>query len=224
MILLQGKALSKTYRLRSRIPVQALEDVSCTIAQNSWTTITGPSGSGKSTLLALLAALERPTAGQVLFRGREISLASDVVQSRYRRETIGIVFQEYQLIEHLNGWENVAMPLVVTGLGRRKRRSRAMRLLSRLGLADRAEHLPRQLSGGERQRLALARALVHDPEILFADEPTSNIDQAAAEQVLALFTELKQQGHTLVIVSHDQEVAGQADQILHLDKGHLVAP
>ena len=222
MILLQGKALCKTYRIRSRAPVHALQNVSCEVPENSWITVTGPSGSGKSTLVALLAALERPTSGQVLIQGRDISLASDVEQSLYRRQRVGIVFQEYQLLEHLTGWENVAMPLMVTSMGRRQRKKRAMALLERLNLADRADHLPRQLSGGERQRLALARALVHDPEILFADEPTSNIDLAAARQVVDLFVELKKQGHTLVIISHDPELAQQGDQVLRLDRGRLV--
>ena len=223
MILLEGRELSRKYQLAGQEPVWALRDVSCRIAAGSWTTIVGPSGSGKSSLLALLAALDRPTSGRVLVDGQDISFATDVRQAQYRQQRIGIVFQEYQLVEQLTAWENVVMPLLVTNMRYRARRQKAMHLLAGVGLASRAVHLPRQLSGGERQRLALARALVHDPDILFADEPTSNIDQAAVQMVMSILHRLKDAGRTLVIVSHDPQMAEPADQLLTLENGRLAA-
>jgi putative ABC transport system ATP-binding protein len=222
MTLLEGRSLTRKYQLPGQKPVYALKDVSCRIDAGSWTTVTGPSGSGKSSLLALLAALDRPTFGQVLVDGQDISFATDVRQALYRRERIGIVFQEYQLLERITAWENVAMPLLVTNMRYKIRQEKAHALLAEVGLAARAAHLPRQLSGGERQRVALARALVHNPDILFADEPTSNIDQVAIDQVLTIFHNLKNQGHTLVIVSHDPQMVERADQVLKLNNGVLV--
>lgn len=221
MILLEGCHLTRKYKLPGQEPVWALDDVSCCMEAGSWTTIAGPSGSGKSSLLALLAALDRPTTGKVLIEGEDISFATDVVQARYRKNRIGIVFQEYQLLEQLTAWENVAMPLLVTPMKAQRRYDRSLELLARVGLGKRTDHLPRQLSGGERQRVALARALVHDPDILFADEPTSNIDKTAADQVLELFFEQQRLRHTLVVVSHDPQMLEPADQVLNLENGRL---
>ncbi len=223
MTLLEGNQLTRKYLVAGQEPVWALRDVSCRISAGSWTAIGGPSGSGKSSLLALLAALDRPTSGHVLVEGRDISFATDVRQALYRKERIGIVFQEYQLLEQLTAWENVAMPLTVTNLKYRKRKKRAMELLSTVGLESRAVHLPRQLSGGERQRVALARALVHDPDILFADEPTSNIDHTAVQMVMDMFHKLNNEGCTLVIISHDPQMTEPADQVLSLENGRLVS-
>jgi len=221
-MLLETKNLSKVYTL-GRQQIHALTDADCRIEKGSWTTISGPSGSGKSTLLSLMAALDRPTSGSVMIEGEDISFASDVRQARYRKKRIGIVFQEYRLFQQVTAWENVAMPLVPTSKGRSQRQARAMELLAKVGLADRAEHLPRQLSGGERQRVALARALVHEPEILFADEPTANIDQNTAIQVMKLFAALRSLGQTLIVVSHDQELAQRGDKILTMENGRLLS-
>jgi putative ABC transport system ATP-binding protein len=222
MMLLEADQLTRKYQVAGQNPVWALRDVSCRIAAGSWTTIAGPSGSGKSSLLALLAALDRPTSGRVLVDGHDISFATDVRQALYRKERIGIVFQEYQLLEQFTAWENVAMPLLVTNMKYKTRQKIAMELLSAVGLESRAVHLPRQLSGGERQRVALARALVHDPDILFADEPTSNIDHDAVQMVMTIFHELQNEGHTLVIISHDPQMTEPADQLLSLENGRLV--
>ncbi len=221
-VLLETTSLSKVYTLGSK-QIHALRNADCCIEQGSWTTICGPSGSGKSSLLSLLATLDRPTSGKVLFNGEDISFASDVRQAVYRRETIGIVFQEYRLFEQVTAWENVAMPLQVTAMGRRQRQEKALTLLDQVGLAERAQHLPRQLSGGERQRVALARSLVHDPQILFADEPTANIDRDTARRVMELFAGLKAKGKTVIVVSHDPEMAGLADRVLTMEKGRLQA-
>lgn len=221
-MLLETKNLSKIYALGGQ-QIHALRDANCRIDKGSWTTISGPSGSGKSSLLSLMAALDRPTSGSVMFEGEDISFASDVRQAWYRKERIGIVFQEYRLLEHVSAWENVAMPLVVTSMGRGQRHARAMTLLERVGLSKRAHHLPRQLSGGERQRVALARALVHEPEILFADEPTANIDQDTAAGMMELFADIRSQGRTLIVVSHDPGMAEMADTVLRMESGRLVS-
>ena len=222
MNLFEAKNLCKTYRLGHDHEVRALQEVSFTMARGQWLAISGPSGSGKSTLLAILAALDRPSSGEVLFNGESLSSANDVRLARYRKEKIGVVFQEYQLFEELNALENVCMPLVVSQLNRKSQKERAMMLLERVGLADRAQHLPRQLSGGERQRVAIARALIHGPEVIFADEPTSNIDKKAADMVMDLFHSFKEQGKSLVVVSHSLELAEVADEQLHMESGRIV--
>ncbi len=220
--MIEVQNVSKRYQLDSNNHVWGLRDVSCHIAEGSWTSVVGPSGSGKSTLLALMAALDRPSSGQILVEGKDICTASDVRQAIYRKNRIGIVFQEYQLWDSISAWENVSLPLVVTSMNLKQRKQKAMSLLEKVGLTERANHLPRQLSGGERQRVSLARALVHDPEILFADEPTSNIDKEAADKVTGLFVEMNKRGNTIVVISHDPELSSFADQILTLDKGQLV--
>lgn len=221
--LLQSINLCKSYRLGRAHTVHALCDASMSLQQGSWLTITGPSGSGKSTLLALLAGLDRPTSGDVLFKDESLSSANDVRLARYRKEKIGIIFQEYQLFEELNSLENISMPLVVSDMTTRQRHEKAMTLLETVGLADRASHLPRQLSGGERQRVAVARALVHDPEIIFADEPTSNIDQRAADMVMALFHSFQNAGKSLVVISHSTELAQVADRVIQMESGRIVS-
>ncbi len=220
--LLQARNLSKKYVLSGNHIVHALQDASMELTQGSWLTITGPSGSGKSTLLALLAGLDRPTSGEVLLDGTNISQANDVRLARYRKGKIGIIFQEYQLFEELNSLENVAMPLVVSNMTIKQRHAKAMTLLETVGLADRATHLPRQLSGGERQRVAVARALIHDPEIIFADEPTSNIDKKAADTVMNLFHSFKHAGKSLIVVSHSERLAMAADTLIQMDSGRIV--
>jgi putative ABC transport system ATP-binding protein len=222
MSLLEAKNLCKTYRLGHGHEVRALQEVSFIMEKGQWLAISGPSGSGKSTLLAILAALDRPSSGEVFFNGENLSSANDVRLARYRKEKIGVVFQEYQLFEELNALENVSMPLVVSHLNRKSQKERAMMLLERVGLADRALHLPRQLSGGERQRVAIARALIHDPEVIFGDEPTSNIDKKAADLVMDLFHSFKEQGKSLVVVSHSLELAEVADEQLYMEAGRIV--
>ena len=222
MSMLEARDLCKYYRLGHGHEVRALQNVSFSMEKGHWLAISGPSGSGKSTLLAILAALDRPSSGEVFYSGENLSGANDVRLARYRKEKIGVVFQEYQLFEELNGLENVCMPLVVSHLNRKKQKERAMTLLERVGLADRAMHLPRQLSGGERQRVAIARALIHDPQVIFADEPTSNIDQKAADMVLNLFHSFKEQGKSLVVVSHSAQLAEIADEQLHMKDGRRV--
>ncbi|RUM46340.1 MAG: macrolide ABC transporter ATP-binding protein [Desulfocapsa sp.] len=220
--LLQAKQLSKSYHLAGDHTIQALQNVDMELQQGSWLTITGPSGSGKSTLLALLAGLDRPSTGEVFLNGQNISQANDVRLAHYRKEKIGIIFQEYQLFEELTSMENVAMPLVVSCMTAKQRQEKAMNLLETVGLSHRAEHLPRQLSGGERQRVAVARALVRNPEIIFADEPTSNIDKQAADTVMELFHSFKNEGKSLIVVSHSERLAEAADTQICMESGRIV--
>lgn len=212
--------LQRAYRLDGR-QVWALRGVSCGVRIGTRTVITGPSGSGKSTLLALMAALDRPTAGRVLVNGEEISGASEPRQAWYRKELIGIVFQEQHLLDQLTALENVILPLTVSNLNLKQRQARGLSLLDEVGLIGRADHRPRQLSGGERQRVALARALVRHPKVILADEPTAGLDLKAAEQVAALFENLRRRGRTLIIASHDPLLSQRADQLLTLVEGEL---
>ncbi len=221
MSFLKARNLTKVYRMGSRGQIRALDDISCAILEGSWTVITGPSGSGKSTLLNLLALLDRPTRGQVLLTDKEISSAPETEQARLRRERFGIIFQDYQLVPRLAAWQNVALPLVPLELDNSQRKAKALKLLSRFGLTERAYHLPFQLSGGEQQRVAVARALVGGADVIFADEPTSNVDAATAGEILSFFSTLHEQGHTLVVASHDPELIKRSGRELKLVGGKL---
>lgn len=222
MSFLVARDITKVYRMGSRGQIRALDEINCSIEQGSWTVITGPSGSGKSTLLNLLALLNRPTQGQVLLTDKEISNAPDTEQARLRRERFGIIFQDYQLLPCLTAWQNVALPLVPLELDRSQRKAKALKLLSRFGLTDRAYHLPFQLSGGEQQRVAVARALVGGADIIFADEPTSNVDAASADEILSFFDTLHEQGQTLVVASHDPALIKRSGRELKLSEGKLI--
>ncbi|MDL5362839.1 ABC transporter ATP-binding protein [Halalkalicoccus sp. NIPERK01] len=202
-------------------PIDALSSVSLSIPRGSYTAIMGPSGSGKSTLMNLVGCLDRPTDGRVLVDGRDVGAMSDRERTALRGRTVGFVFQTFNLMARLSALENVALPLVFQGVGRRERHARARELLDRVGLAERADHRPNQLSGGQRQRVAIARALVADPAIVLADEPTGNLDTATGNDVLALFQELYEEGRTVVLVTHERDVAERADRIVHVVDGEL---
>jgi putative ABC transport system ATP-binding protein len=219
MIRLEG--ISRTFDLGGR-PVHALADVDETIGTGEHVAIVGPSGSGKSTLLNLLGCLDRPTAGRYELEGRDVAALSETELDAVRRDKIGFVFQAFHLVARLSAVENVELPLLFAGTGRRERRQRAMAALDAVGLADRADHRPDQLSGGERQRTALARATVLDPAILLADEPTGNLDTASGNQVLDLLDRMNDRGLTLIVVTHDPYVARRADRLLVLVDGRIV--
>jgi putative ABC transport system ATP-binding protein len=219
--LLQTRHLDKTYNPGKSTEVRALSGINLSILENQLSVLYGPSGSGKSTLLALLGTLERPSSGAILLRGKDVTRYSDVGLSRLRRKTFGFVFQSFQLIPRLSAWENVAYPLIPIGIRFQDRLNRASRLLEQLGLADRIHHTPEELSGGEQQRVAIARALVNDPEILIADEPTSNIDAEAVEILLAILSDLKQKGKTILVATHDPVFRDFAEVLFYLKKGKL---
>ncbi|WP_169978507.1 ABC transporter ATP-binding protein [Microbispora sp. H10836] len=202
--------------------VRAVDEVDLEVPQGQTLAVMGPSGCGKSTLLHLLGGLERPTGGEVWMDGRRIDTLSERALARMRRRSVGFVFQAFHLVEELTAAENVELPALLAGRSRRQARHRASLLLERVGLADRARHLPSRLSGGQRQRVAVARALVNDPLVVFADEPTGNLDTAATLDVLRIFEDLRAAGQTLVIVTHDERVAATADRLISMRDGMFV--
>ena len=213
--------LQKTYRSGGR-PLAALQNVSFQVEPGETVAIVGPSGSGKTTLLGLLAGLDRPTGGRVLLDGTDLGALSEDDRARLRREKIGFVFQSFQLIPTLTARENVAVPLDLAGNGGGA--ARADELLERVGLGGRGHHYPAQLSGGEQQRVALARAFIHRPSILFADEPTGNLDAATGARIIELMMELNRElGTTLVLVTHDVDLAGRARRVIRLADGAVVS-
>ncbi|MEU4547961.1 ABC transporter ATP-binding protein [Nonomuraea dietziae] len=202
--------------------VRAVDEVDLEVPQGQMLAVMGPSGCGKSTLLHLLGGLERPTDGEVWVAGRRIDRLSERALARMRRRSMGFVFQAFHLVEELSAAENVELPALLAGRSRRQARRRASMLLERVGLAARARHLPSQLSGGQRQRVAVARALVNDPLVVLADEPTGNLDTAATLDVLRIFEELRSAGQTFVIVTHDERVAATADRLVSMRDGMFV--
>jgi ABC-type lipoprotein export system ATPase subunit len=218
--LFEAKALCKYYRAGSPREVRALDEVSLSIEAGSLTVLSGPSGSGKTTLLALLGALDRPTRGQVVFGGTNLSDCSDIALARVRRR-LGFVFQDCALIPNLSAEENVTYPLIPRGLTRAERRRRAGELLARLGMGDKLGVRGRELSGGEQQRVAIARALAGQPEAVLADEPTSHLDPETGQLLLALLQEVHAQGKTVLVSSHDPRLAPLATDVLELHNGRL---
>jgi putative ABC transport system ATP-binding protein len=218
---IKAEKVSKWYNPGKSDEVRAVEGVSLEISENQMVVLYGPSGSGKTTLLGLLATIDRPTHGTITLYGRNVTLLSDLELSRIRREMIGIVFQSFHLFSGISAWENVSYPLIPMGIKAKERYARAADLLRRLGLGDRLFHSPEELSGGQQQRVAIARALVNDPKILVADEPTSNIDEDSVRTLLEIFAELKKQGKTIIVSSHDPVFRSQGDVLFSLNRGRL---
>jgi putative ABC transport system ATP-binding protein len=209
--------VSRTYQRGQ--PVHALVDVSLTLPHGSYTAVMGPSGSGKSTLLNCIGCLDTPDTGAVHVDGREVTGLSDRDRARVRGEEIGFVFQTFNLMPRLTAEENVALPLVFQGVDRGARLERARELLDSVGLADRTDHRPSELSGGQRQRVAIARAHSTDPALLLADEPTGNIDTETGATIMDLFDDLRDEGHSILLVTHERAIAEHADRIVHLRDG-----
>lgn len=216
------ESVTKTYRGR-REPVHALHEISLNIDRGGFLTVTGPSGSGKSTLLLTIGGLIQPTAGRVVFHGTDLySLPASGLAS-YRNRKIGFVLQSFNLIPYLSACENVMVPMSLGNGANGNHEERARALLDRLGLADRMDHLPRELSVGQQQRVAIARALATDPEVILADEPTGNLDTRRGQEVLALFQELNRDGITIVLVTHEEQLAQHAGRIVRLMDGRLAS-
>jgi len=219
-LVLQVEGLSKKYT-KGRADVWALRSATLNIGPGEFVSITGPSGSGKSTLLHVLGCLERPTAGVYRFRGQDVSQLPDSRLALIRNRYISLIFQSYNLLPTLRAWQNVALPLVYTGVARSVRKRRALEVLERVGLAHRSSHYPFEMSGGEEQRVAIARAMITEPQLLLADEPTGNLDTKTQEEFMGLIFGLKAAGTTIIMVTHNEDLACRADRRLHILDGQL---
>jgi putative ABC transport system ATP-binding protein len=214
--------VSRTYAME-RVQVHALQEVSLEVAQGEFVAIVGPSGSGKSTMMHIVGCLDRPSAGIYRLAGTPVAALDDDGLARLRSRTIGFVFQSYNLLPRTSALDNVATPLLYQGVARRERVRRATAALERLGLGDRLDHEPSELSGGQQQRVAVARAIVTDPALILADEPTGNLDSASGRDVLAVLRELHATGRTIVLITHDLEVAEAASRQIHIRDGRIAA-
>jgi len=220
--LIEVRNVAKVYR-RDSFEVPVLHDLSLDVPEGEFVALMGPSGSGKTTLLNLIAGIDRPTKGNIVVRGTDISTLSESALAKWRSDNIGFIFQFYNLIPVLTAFENVELPLLLTKLSKAERRKRVEFALGIVGLADRIYHYPKQLSGGQEQRVAIARAIVTDPTIIVADEPTGDLDRTSAEEILTLMDRLnKEFKKTIVMVTHDPHAAERAKVRRHLDKGDLV--
>lgn len=199
--------------------VEALKDVSLNIEKNEYVALMGPSGSGKSTLMNLVGCLDSPTKGEYWLNGTEVSTMDDSDLAEVRNKEIGFVFQTFNLMPRLSALENVALPLVYAGYGREERLEKARKALESVGLGDRVTHKPNELSGGQRQRVAVARALVNDPAIILADEPTGNLDTKTSYEIMGLFEQIHKAGNTVILVTHEQDIAMHAHRIVRLRDG-----
>ena len=215
--LLHGEQVSKTYGT-----LEVVKNVTLSVAPAEFVCLVGKSGSGKTTLLALLSGMEQPTSGRVMLGDTDLTRSSEEDLALIRREKVGFIFQSFHLIPTLSAWENVALPLFPLKMADDQRRSRANALLSRLDLQHRLDHLPATLSGGEKQRVAIARALVNRPRIVFADEPTGNLDSATGSDIMTVLKELQREaGVALLMVTHDQALAARADRIVSMKDGEV---
>jgi len=217
-MLIEIRNLVKNY-VMGDIQVQALRDINLTIDRNEYVAIMGPSGSGKSTLMNILGCLDTPTQGQYLFDNVDVSTLSDDELSAMRNREIGFIFQNFNLLPKMNALQNVELPLMYAGIPKVMRRERAIEALERVGLADRMDHKPTELSGGQRQRVAVARALVTKPGILLADEPTGALDSKTGVEIMALFDELHREGNTLILITHEREIAEYSRRIIQIRDG-----
>ena len=220
MALIETRDLWKTYTMGSE-EIHALRTVSMRIDRGEYVAIMGPSGSGKSTLMNLIGCLDTPTKGSYLLNGHEVRELDDDELARIRNEEIGFVFQTFNLMPRATAFHNVELPLVYAGVAAKERRTRALDALARVELGDRVGHRPNELSGGQRQRVAVARALVNNPSILLADEPTGNLDSKTGLEIMALFERLHASGNTIVLITHEPDVAEYAHRVIHLRDGQV---
>ncbi len=221
MALIELREVTKRYRVGEQ-EIVALDGIDLDIAQGEYAAIIGPSGSGKSTLMHLLGCLDTPTNGRMMIDGIDASRAGGNRLSELRNAKIGFVFQSFNLLPKFNVLQNVELPMIYAGIGGAERKSRALTAIERVGLSNRVKNTPLQLSGGQMQRVAIARALVNDPRIIFADEPTGNLDSTTGESILALFQELSAQGRTIVLVTHDAGIAAHTPRRIEMRDGKIV--
>lgn len=221
MTVIETKSVQKCYQV-GRTSVHAVDGIDLAIDEGEFVCISGRSGSGKSTLLSLLAGLESPTDGEVILMGEHLETMNEKERGRFRRENIGFVFQAYNLLPQFNAWENVAVPLEIRGIPLQERRQMAMEALEMVGLTDHAEHRPAELSGGQQQRISIARAIITRPGIVFADEPTGNLDTRTGTEIMDLLTGLfRQWGTTFLLVSHDEDMNRYTDREIRLKDGKI---
>ena len=221
-IIILTHKLARDYDMGGEV-VRALRGVSVQIKRNEYVAVMGPSGSGKSTLMNLIGCLDTPTAGEYWLNSQKVSDLGDDELARIRNKEIGFVFQTFNLLPRATALHNVELPLIYAGLGARERRAQAARALERVGLGDRMQHKPNELSGGQRQRVAIARALVNEPSILLADEPTGNLDSTTSAEIMAVFRDLHSQGQTIVMVTHEHDIAAQAARVVTLRDGVIAS-
>jgi len=217
-VLIETHDLSKSYEMGDEV-VQALKNISITINKGEYVAFMGPSGSGKSTLMNMVGALDTPTSGTYILNGNKVSEMSDNELAAVRNKEIGFVFQTFNLMPRSNALDNVALPLVYAGVGKAERDKRGMEVLRSVGLDNRAKHRPNELSGGQRQRVAIARALVNVPSIILADEPTGNLDSKTSYEIMGLFDDLHKRGNTIIMVTHEEDIAEYAHRIIRLKDG-----
>ncbi len=210
--------LKKTYKIGEEI-IEALKDVSLTISRNEYVALMGPSGSGKSTLMNMLGCLDTPTSGEYILNNLSVASMSDNQLAEVRNKQIGFVFQTFNLLPRATTLDNVALPLVYAGMPKAARDKRAKEVLESVGLGNRMMHKPNELSGGQRQRVAIARALVNDPAIILADEPTGNLDSKTSVEIMGLFEEIHKRGNTIILVTHEEDIANHAHRIVRLKDG-----
>lgn len=216
--MLEIKKIKKIYQM-GKVKVEALKGVSFCIGKGEFVAIMGPSGSGKSTLMHIIGCLDQPTEGSFIIGGKDVSKLNDDRLAEIRNKSIGFVFQQFNLLTRTSILHNVEIPLIYAGLKTKQRREMAKQALVSVGLADRVKHKPNEISGGEKQRAAIARALVNNPLIILADEPTGNLDTKTGEEIMKIFYKLHQQGNTVIMVTHEAEVARHAHRIIHLRDG-----
>ena len=219
-VICRAMDICKTY-WRGKVAVEALRGVTIEVCVNDYVSIMGASGSGKSTLVHILSCLDTPTRGEYYLEDKLVSSYTDLELASVRNKFFGFVFQSFSLLPRLTAVDNVALPLVYAGVSRQLRNKRAQEMLARIGLADRMNHRPNEMSGGECQRVAIARALVNDPKVIFADEPTGNLDSKTGAEIMGIFDRLVEDGNTVVMVTHDQSIAAHAKKIVRLKDGMI---
>ena len=213
--------ITKSYVMGDNV-VHALRNISLVIEKGEWISIMGPSGSGKSTMMNILGCLDRPTSGKYLLDGAEVEKLTDDQLALERNKKIGFVFQNFNLLPRMDALNNVALPLIYSGVPREERLKKAAEVLTRVGLGERLDHRPNELSGGQKQRVAIARALINDPTIILADEPTGNLDSRSGEEIMSMLGELHKQGRTIVLVTHEADIAEFARRVVVIKDGEII--